>query len=130
MFDKRQKVRIHLIKKKYQEIGSILCPAFNNERIYFRRKGFVHLLRKKGAWRPEAQRERKFHLLEYVSIIVETSTFFTKYRKEISNTGRQIQFWELSQRFADRIVCVIVQQIDNGSKCFLSIKDYKLKDIP
>ena len=50
-------------KKYYKSIGTIKCPALDNELVYFRRDGFEHLIRKDRKIRPIPDQLRRFKLL-------------------------------------------------------------------
>ncbi len=113
---------IRLTIEKYHKVGSIACPAFKYELIYFRDDGIGHLLKKGGIPRTINEQKRKLYLFRYAIAIIETSIDISEYR-EIKNA----KFWELTRSYADRIVSVVIRQQPGGSKHFFSIKDRKIK---
>lgn len=110
-------------RKIYKEIGSIQCPALDNETVHFDDIGFRHLVYKGKARRKTRDQIRRFKLLRFVVNIVLQSKEFTY--KKISTKNRIVHFWSIRNEFEESIIIIIIRQIDSGRKHFFSIMDKK-----
>jgi len=100
----------------YKSIGCVYCPAFNNEKIYFNRKGFQHLLYKKGDRRRKNDQIERLSLLGLAVNVLQESRKFTEYR-----TRENIKFWSFRRETSKGIITVVVAKINDGPKYFLSV---------
>ncbi len=110
----------------YKNIGSIICPALNNEKINFNKKGFRHLLYKENNRRHDSQQKRRLKLINYAKMIVEGSNKYSEYRS-ISSDKDTIHFWSLEKLIENSVITLIIRQINNGPKHFFSIMDKNAK---
>ncbi|MFA6158808.1 MAG: hypothetical protein WC763_04290 [Candidatus Paceibacterota bacterium] len=112
-------------KDTYQKIGSVACPYFGGEKVYFNKKGFDHLLRKGRRLRLiDAQLER-LDLIDHAKTILEMNHPYVEHRetKVAESIGR---FWGLRARVNDMKIKLVIRQIGNGRKHFFSI--YKIEN--
>jgi hypothetical protein len=112
-----------LIKKYYNEykkIGHIECPAFGNEKVYFNKKGFRHLIYKNNDRRSDYEYIRRLGLIKYSSNIVKNSMKYTELRKMILNEDN-VYFWSLEKIIDNVNIILIIRQINNKPKHFFSI---------
>ncbi len=116
----------------YSKIGHIRCPALNNEYISFSRIGFNHLIRKGRIPRTRNEQKRRFVLLPYVEEIIKNSKALILYRRKIvkykaNRHGKKIlieseaDFWIFIKKIKSCTVKVVVRQLGNGNKHFLSV---------
>ena len=102
-------------KKKYFQIGSISCPAFCGEKVYFNRHGWNHLIRKGRKFRETRDQIRRIKLLPRALHILRHTKSIRKYR--ITKIGLSVAyFWELEQ-----VIHVIVRKVNNGRLHLFSI---------
>ncbi len=117
-----------LEKEKYREfymkVGSIPCPAFDNERVFFTEEGFKHLIEKGRRLRGKKDRNRRFKLLLDVPPILFHAKNYSNYRK--SEIGGSIaHFWSIEQQ----LLVVVIRQIGKGNKHFFSVFTKKHTDL-
>ena len=107
--------------KNYKKIGFVECPAFCNEKIYFNKVGFNHLLWKGKKLRKPEEQVRRISLIPKATEIIGSSIVYLHYRKDIKLLGNGLvsnaNFWSLSSKG----VRVTIRQTNNGRKCFLSV---------
>lgn len=109
-------------KKDYKSIGYVECPAFSNDKIYFNKHGFRHLLRKGQDVRPISEQVRRLNLLGKVPKILKVSEYYLDYR-----VVKDAQFWSISQKHGkNRSIIIIIRQIKNGPKHFFSVMDKRI----
>jgi hypothetical protein len=109
-------------KEKYEQIGYLKCPAFSNEKVYFNKHGFNHLLRKGKTARSLEQQNRRIVLLDSVKEIIMNASKYSEYK--LSNDREPpAQFWSFIKSNSSEFVKVIVRQIGNGNKHFFSVMD-------
>jgi len=106
--------------EQYKSIGSVPCPAFNNELILFNKYGWTHLLRKGKDIRNRDEQARRINLLLHASIIINKSTEYSEYRKNFLD-GTIGHFWSLRKNILNKKLKVVIRQLDNGPKHFFSI---------
>lgn len=114
---------IHTRYEEYKKIGCVECPAFNNEKIYFLKRGFRHLIWKGVKLRTVDEQIERINLLKYVPFILKTSKFFKDFNKNNieNNKGIKIDFWSFSQIHNGIEIIVLVRQINNKTKHFFSV---------
>ncbi len=118
-------------KEYYFSIRKVRCPLLNNEWVYFSRKGFEHLIRKRRFLRPISDQIRRFYLLKYAKQVIESTKIyeykniksFVKVRRNKQKVKEIniIQFWTLSHHIHGHVIKVVIIQEGNGRKHFLSI---------
>jgi len=119
-------------KEIYSKIGRIKCPALSNEYISFSRIGFNHLIRKGRIPRPRNEQKRRFVLLPYIEEIIKNpeAKIFYKHKRikyKANRHGEKIlieseaDFWIFAQEIKSCIVKVVIRQLGNGNKHFLSV---------
>lgn len=115
---------IQKMRNFYMKIGSIPCPAFNDEKVYFTDTGFSHLIEKNRKLRTKADRDRRFKLIEDIPLIIFNSKNYSIYRKsEIG--GSVAHFWSIEDKFTK----IIIRQIGLGNKHFFSVFNKKHTDL-
>ncbi len=102
----------------YSSIGSISCPVLNNEKIFFTKAGFNHLIRKGRIPRPIQDQIRRFHLLREVIDILKDENV-----EIFVCQGDTAVFWELSKLQDNRIIKVVIRKLNNTEKHFFSVMD-------
>jgi hypothetical protein len=122
MLNEGYKVLIKKAKEIYKGIKCIECPALNNEKIFFNRKGFQHLLYKKGDRRNKSDQINRLILIQDVVDIVRESQ---KYN-ELRDNG-DIKFWSLVSIKNGMCITVVICQKGTGVKYFLSVMAKKHK---
>jgi type I site-specific restriction endonuclease len=119
-------------KRFYKKIGRVVSPALGGEEIIFSSVGFDHLLRKKRDWRPKRDQMRRFGLLKHLKKVVGDPHVSISYREkertiQIEKYGRIvskrsiIRYWTFVGKIEKEKIRVIVSQIGNGKKQFLSV---------
>ncbi len=119
-------------EKFYKEIVKTPCPYFKDD-IHFSNEGFEHL-RFKNYFTPRSNKDSamRFSLLPSAIKIINSSHtlqgFTTRYRFEYRfiNSRKErallfIKYYEFIAILNERKMKVIVKQIENGRKSFLSI---------
>ncbi|MFA6601372.1 MAG: hypothetical protein WCT02_00715 [Candidatus Paceibacterota bacterium] len=81
-------------KKFYRKIGSIICPALDNERVYFNKHGWNHLIRKGRKFREFQEQNRRILLLSQAIQIIQNTKSVCRHRltKKAGSVGH---FWEI-----------------------------------
>jgi len=119
-------------KATYSKIGSIKCPALDDDIVAFNSKGFNHLVRKGRLPRTKREQKRRFVLVKYIEGIVKNPEAVIEFRQnekkyKINRHGEEIlvtsnaKFWTLVEKIGDCEVRVVIQQIEQGKKTFLSV---------
>jgi hypothetical protein len=103
-------------KQYYFAIGGVQCPAFNNDLVFFNRKGWNHILRKQGKLRNQKDQLRRLRLISIAKRIIQTSNTWQEYRKSSSNN----EFWSFTLDLSNTIITVIVRR-DYNQKYFFSV---------
>ena len=106
-------------KKFYKKIGSVGCPYFGGEPVFFNMKGFNHLLRKGKTLRPISDQDSRLPLLIYCKRVLTGHYIRVEYRK--SKGKKQAQFWGFVSCIDGIEMKLVVKQLGKGSKQFLSI---------
>ena len=122
MEDEYYKEFIRKSKDYYKNIGYIECPAFNNERIYLTNRGFNHLIKKDRKYRSKVEQIRRLVLIPYIVDILKNNSNYNTYR--ITNRENSIaSFWSFKKKIDNRIIIVVVCQINKEPKIFISVMD-------
>ena len=106
-------------KEEYYSIRKIICPALNNQEVYFNNHGFNHLIRKMGVKRFSWDSIRRFKIFKYAKIIIESSTVQIEYR------NNKYEFWALTHVIYKKKIKVILRRINKGKIHFYSIFEMK-----
>ena len=107
-------------KKIYREIGYIVCPALDGEKVYFNNKGFTHLLRKNKFLRPINEQIKRLNLLHYcVEILSDTNIKAT--HKLIKTRKGVAEFWGLEKIINKVRIRIVIRKINRGAIHFFSI---------
>ena len=113
-------------KEEYYKIGSVPCPAFNNELVYFNKYGFNHLIRKGKYPRDRKEQLKRILILPYSLSIIKNSKYVSEYRiNNIKNVCGY--FWSVQGNINGFFLRVVIRQINSGSKHFFSIMYEKQK---
>ena len=115
-----QKPNIFAYKNFYRSIGSVRCLYFNNEQVFFNRKGFNHLLRRGRDERSYFDQINRLNLLKYCKIILSAKHNDVEYRI-IRRRNTVAQFWGFKAHFEKSEIKLVVRQIDRREKHFFSI---------
>jgi hypothetical protein len=124
MIDANWKEFVEKAKTEYYKIGSIPCPAFNGELVYFNKQGWNHLIRKGRKFREQAEQEKRIRLIPRAVHIVRHIKYTHDYRttKSGSSVGH---FWEMIDKVIYElkpiIVHVIIRRKSNGRLHFFSV---------
>lgn len=108
----------------YKSIGRIWCPALDEE-IFFNEKGFRHLIQKGRTPRLKSEQKRRFALLKHAKEIIESGLVVVEHKAEQKN--QEVLYWRLKSCRDDVVITVIIQQVKNGKKHFLSVYGRKQK---
>jgi hypothetical protein len=113
---KNLKKFIENARVEYNKIGFVCCPAFNNEKIYFNREGFRHLLRPNGQLRYIPNLIRKIKLLSYAVEVIKISKTHKTYQKFRDG----LEMWSLEENVLGKKVTAIVRR-DKQIRYFFSV---------
>ena len=123
-------------KKLYSKIGRIPSPALNGEYVAFTNIGFTHLVRKGRNPRPRNEQKKRFALLPHAEDIIknpkativyrttETKYWTDRYGEKILITSTA-HFWTFEEKINNRIIKVVIRQLNQGQKHFFSIMSNK-----
>ncbi len=108
-------------RDSYKKMKPISCPAFDNEKIYFNRYGFDHIVYKDGIPRPQGEVVKRFKLLEYVpNILGKVQTLSSGEKRTRGNSTAY--FWAIQHKVGNLIsVRFIIRRLNNGHLHFFSI---------
>ena len=122
---KSHKDYIKKAKKEYFLIGSVNCPAFCNELVYFNKYGFNHLIWKGKKMRTPNEQVRRIKLIPKVVDLIKISNHFSNYRKmervSLNQNTSIAYFWSFKHRLDNKIITIIIRQTNNGLKHFFSV---------
>jgi len=121
-------------KKIYSKIGQIPCPSLGGEYVKFNRLGFNHLIRKGHVPRPKSEQKRRLLLLKHAEQIVKNPKAKIYFRQTeekyfINRHGQKIlttsiaKFWTLVETIEKKKIKLVVRQLGDGQKHFLSIME-------
>jgi hypothetical protein len=112
---------LHDEEEKYKRMGSIKCPAFNNEEIYFNDYGLNHLMYKGRFPRSREEVMKRFHVLSYLPNIlrkIKSVDYEEKREKERSTA----YFWTIKYKLHNDLkLRIIIRRLNNGTLHFFSI---------
>jgi hypothetical protein len=108
----------------YKSIKRVWCPALNDF-VSFGGVGFAHLIKKERRSRAKSEQKRRFALLPYVGEILKSKPFSSTEERIIGLS--HVRYWKFIDYRNGEIIKVIVRQMDNGSKHFLSVYGRKQK---
>ncbi len=123
-------------KDFYKKIGTIFCPALDNQYISFNNTGFTHIIRKMSV-RSRNEQKRRFLLLPKIESILKNPQAVIVYRKEEKKVEVKkkyikilkesvIHYWTFVYFTDSKRIKVVIRQINNGAKHFYSVMDKKL----
>jgi hypothetical protein len=118
-------------KDVYGTIGHVWCPSLSAD-IVFSREGFDHLIGKGGVLRPKSERRRRFDLLLLAREILadpdaqfaheeKPITYRTKINGAYTTIAATAYFWSFRKEYEGKIVTLVIRQIGDRPKHFLSI---------
>lgn len=122
----------------YSKLKEITCPGLGHEIISFTAIGMRHLIRKGALVRSTKDQIRRFYLLKYIVPILCNPHPIVVHRQEkvreiINRHGQKIiiettaDFWSFSEVRKNRLITVVVRQLQNGRKHFFSVMSGKNK---
>lgn len=120
MLSPDQKQVILKYKTFYQNIKSIRCPYFNNEPVFFNRKGFNHLLRKGREPRAFDILIKRLSLLLHCRFILTNNHVRVKY-KVMGINNSIAHFWGFNARVNGKHSRLVIRQTNDGQKYFFSL---------
>lgn len=109
-------------KENYKKIGSVPCPAFGGELVYFNKHGWNHLLRKGRLPRDIEERHKRIRLLKYAPQIIAIVRNLSD-NKETIRDNSHANFWAAHQKVDGLRIRIIIRQRNNGVKHFFSIME-------
>ena len=105
---------------EYKKIEYILCPAFDNEPVYFDRHGFRHILRKGRRKRSHHEQIKRFQLVKEAIVILKTSETFSEWN--VSIIIKPIAcFWSFIVKKKKSRIKVVIRQFERSRKHFFSV---------
>ena len=99
----------------YIKIERVWSPALSDH-VIFKRSGFQHLIWKGGRPRPKSEQKRRFYSLIHVEKIISNPD-----ARFLHEQRGNAQFWTFTENRGGKIIKVIIQQIGEGKKHFLSV---------
>jgi hypothetical protein len=111
---------IEKARVEYKKIGSITCPAFYGEQVYFNACGFNHLIRKGRVPRKTSEQIRRIHLIPQAVAIISKGMKACVYRKTMMGQSMG-HFWTFKKTYHDTKVQVVIRQMNTGRKHFFSV---------
>lgn len=107
-------------KKFYKSIGTVRCPYFGYEEVVFNKKGFDHLLSKRGVKRTFYDQLRRLKLLIYCKRILEGEHLSVN--KTVIYEGKEpAQFWAFEACINNIKMRLLVRKVGTGMKHFFDI---------
>jgi len=108
-------------KEIYSKIGRVWCPALNDN-IFFNDIGFRHFTWKgNDRKRSHIQQVKRFILIPRAREIVSDPLLSIFSKREKIRKGRYIRFWAFRMNARGKYIRVVIRQINDGNKHFLSI---------
>jgi len=119
-------------KEIYSKISVLECSALDSSKIFFSRIGFNHIIRKGHTVRPKTEQMRRFVLFQYIEQILSDPKSVILFResnvRESANKyGKKVivksraKFWTFVSSINGCKIKVVIRQLDEGRKQFLSI---------
>ncbi len=109
-------------KEDYYRIGSVPCPAFGGESVYFNRHGWNHLFRKGRKSRETKEQSSRIELVKYSEYILRRSSEIIEVRENITN-GHKAYFWAIKRYVDNKCIRIVIRKLNGGKKHFFSIMD-------
>ncbi|MES2314339.1 MAG: hypothetical protein V4524_00155 [Patescibacteria group bacterium] len=109
-------------RKEYFKIGSVVCPAFNGEKVYFTERGLNHLLFKNGKQRTVPDQYRRIKLLKIAIQIVRTVKTINSNEMRMTKNS-YIKYYVLTENINKKVVKVIIIREKMHLLFFLSVMD-------
>lgn len=107
---------IQKVKKYYDSIGNVSCPAFSGQVINFNHYGWSHLIKKGSQRRTPKDIVRRLRLVVHArSILLEKSDY--QEHRIIYNS----QFWSFHFVIKKKLIIVVIRKVNNGPLHFFSI---------
>ncbi len=120
MLESSQEI-IKNIRQNYRKLGSIECPAFNNEKVYFNHHGISHLIYKDRIPRDLKEIEKRYNLLLQVPKILKTIKSVDDEEKRVKNNSTAY-FWTIKHKVSDTLsIRIILRRLNNGVLHFFSV---------
>jgi hypothetical protein len=134
MNNKEHKEYVKKAKQCYHKIKFVRCPAFSNEKILFTERGFNHLLKKDRKYRSHHEQVRRLGLIRHVASILSKCNKFDSHRvtSRINEDDKRksiANFWSFSKIKNKAKVIVVVCQINNEPKIFMSVMDKDVDEL-
>lgn len=107
-------------KTVYFEIKSVHSPHFQDDKVFFDRIGFVHMIYKGKMLREKKDQINRFKSFKYVITVLLSESSTLEYR-ESEKYKTKAMFWGLSLKIRDKLVTVVIRQVDSGKKHFYSV---------
>lgn len=108
-------------KKFFKETGSINCPSFTNEKVFFNAKGLQHLFYKGPRSRRDIKRITKSIELLPRSVKLLKLMPIAQEEDEYVSHNKRYRFWAFEGVVENRRIKVVVRQIGTGRKHFYSV---------
>lgn len=109
-------------KENYYKIGSISCPAFGGEKVYFNRHGWAHFIQKGRKKRDLDERVKRINLLKFAPQVIAVVRSLADNIEVVKGNSR-VHFWAAHQKIDGLRIRVVIRQCNNGRKHFLSIME-------
>lgn len=109
------------IKKIFDEIKEIECPAFPKEKVHFNSKGINHLIYKGNrSMREVARIKTNLRLLPGAIKLLKMMPFAQEEASYVSN-GVEMKYWAFEGVVDKRRIKVVIRQKGKGLKHFFSV---------
>lgn len=106
-------------KEQYYKVGKIKCRSFNNEEVEFGSVGWRHILIKNNQRRSKEDMERRIMILSFAPEVVRKGII--KNYIHTFERGKLAKLWRLEHEIGGIVYKVVIRQISNSNKHFLSI---------
>ena len=116
IFDDHKK-EIAIAEALYFGFGCVWCPTLDDF-VYFGKLGFRHLIRKGRKFRTRNEQCRRLALLPYTPIILKDKSAILDADNRYTE---KIKYWTLKAPYKKDDITVVVMQIKQGKKYFVSI---------
>jgi hypothetical protein len=111
---------IEKARKAYRKIGSVPCPAFDGEQVYFTSCGFNHLIRKGRVPRKINEQTHRINLIPQAVTMIcsEKKVYVCRQTIIDESTG---YFWTFKKINGGVKIQVVVRQLNDNRKHFFSV---------
>lgn len=100
------------VKAFYFKIGSIVCPAMDNEPIFFDKRGFRHILHKNRRKRPIPDQIRRLKMILNIKKFLEFAQI---------DKSNDPNFYRLKVSYNKEKFKIVIMTNEKGRKYFVSI---------